>query len=264
MCTMGDVVMKKFSKKVRKMLILPCICSVAFYMGSQVVTYTEASFSNQQTVQSDLSVAIVFPKTIEKLTEEAKKHKDAIFTQYNVINSAVNSKGTVAELENKLARWKQHREVIKAEITAVQSIYTEIESYYNEVVEDIKVNNRESAQEVLKYVQAGFTQIQSIRNDIDKQAVLQKVDEHIQVLEKQINEEKMKQTNEAKKQTPVQPKASSQPEQQSSKQEEKKQENNADVEQQKQIQEDDLAPTQSEKSKEEVKQEASTAVETKQ
>lgn len=267
---MGDVAMKKSTKKVRNMLILPCICSMAFYMGSQVVTYTEASFSNQQTVEGTLSAATVFPTTIEKLTEEAGKHKEAIFNHYNAISSGENSNATVTELEGVLATWKQHREAIKTEIGALGTVYTEIESYYNKLAEEVQADNQESKQAVFKYVQAGFTTIQNIRSDVDKQAILQKTDERIQALEKQINEEKTKQANEAKKQTneekkqtPTQPATSSQQEQQPSKTEEKKQENNANIEQPKQAPKVDPVPAQPEKSKEEVKQQAPTSEETK-
>lgn len=256
--------MKKSTKKVRNKLILPCICSMAFYMGSQVVTYTEASFSNQQTVEANLSAAIVFPKTIEKLTEEAGQHREAIFNHYNVISSGKNSNATVTELTGMLATWKQNREAIKTEIGALGTIYTEIESYYNKLTEEVQSDNEESKQSVLKYVQAGFVEIRNIKNDVEKQAILQKADEHIQALEKQINEEKTKQANEAKKQTPTQSATSSQQEQQPSKTEEKKQENNVNAEQPKQVQQVDPVPTQPEKSNEEVKHQAPSAGETTQ
>lgn len=240
--------MKKSSKKVRNILILPCICSMAFYMGSQVVTYTEASFLNQQKVEATLSTAMVFPKAIEKLTGEAKQHREAIFNHYNVINRAANGNETVAELEGKLVTWKQSREAITAEITALQTNYTEIDSYYNKAVEDAKKNKEGSAQEVLKYVQTGFTEIQSICSEVDKQAVLQKIDERIGALEKQINEEKQKQANNVQNISPVQP----------SKQEEKKQGNHTNEEQLKENQPITAAPAQPEGNKEEA------AAETKQ
>ncbi|MEH6890163.1 DUF4047 domain-containing protein [Bacillus sp. JJ864] len=247
--------MKKSTKKVRNILILPCVCSIAFYMGSQVVTHTEASYVNQQKVEATLSTAIVFPKTIEKLTGEAKQHKEAIFNHFNAINHA--GKGTAAELEGKLVAWKQHREAIKTEIAALQANFTEIESYYKTAVEDVKKNKESSAQEVLKYVQTGFNEVQSIRSEVEKQAVLQKVDERIGALEKQINEEKKKQANSVQIISPVQPSNSSQQTEQPPKQEEKKQENHSNEEQLKQKQ-SVTPPAQPEEKKEE------SAVETKQ
>lgn len=239
--------MKKSSKKVRNILILPCICSISFYMGSQVVTHTEASYVHQQKVEATLSTAIVFPKTIERLTGEAKQHKEAIFNHFNAINH--EGKGTVAELEGKLVAWKEHREAIKAEIAALQANFTEIESYYKTAVEDAKKNKESSAQEVLKYVQTGFNEVQSIRSEVEKHAVLQKVDEHIGALEKQINEEKKKQANNVQI-SPVQPSNSSQQTEQPPKQEEKKQENHSTKEQLKQNQLV-IPPVQPEEKKEE-------------
>lgn len=239
--------MKKSSKKVRNILILPCICSISFYMGSQVVTHTEASYVNQQKVEATLSTAIVFPKTIERLTGEAKQHKEAIFNHFNAINH--EGKGTVAELEGKLVAWKQHREAINAEIAVLQANFTEIEYYNKTAVEDAKKNKESSAQEVLKYVQTGFNEVQSIRSEVEKQAVLQKVDERIGALEKQINEEKKKQANNVQI-SPVQPSNSSQQTEQPPKQEEKKQENHSTKEQLKQNQLV-IPPVQPEEKKEE-------------
>lgn len=209
-------------KKVRKIIILPCACSIAFYMGSQVVTYTEASFLSEQKVSATLSTALVFPKTIEKLTGEAKQHKEAIFNHYNAINPAGN--GPVAELEGKLAEWKQHREAIKTELAALQANFTEVDSYHNKVVEAAQKNKEGSEQEVLKYVKAGFDEIQSIHSEVEKQAMLQKVDERIGALEKQIDEEKKKATNSAQNILPVQPSNSPQQTEQLQKQENDKNE----------------------------------------
>ncbi|WP_242224678.1 DUF4047 domain-containing protein [Bacillus cereus group sp. BfR-BA-01380] len=211
------------------------------------MTYTEASFLSQQKVEATLSTAMVFPKTIEKLTGEAKQHRETIFNHYNVINSAANGNETAAELENKLVTWKQNREVIKKEIAALQTNYTEIESYNNKAVEDAKKNKEGSAQGVLKYVQAGFAEIQSIRSEVDKQAVLQKVDERIEALEKQMNEENKKQVNISS----VQPSDSSQQTGQPSKQEEKKQENHTNEEQLKKNQPVTQVPAQPEENKKE-------------
>lgn len=221
--------MKQSSKKVRNILILPCVCSITLYMGSQVVTSTEASYLNEQKVEATLSTAMVFPKTIEKLTGEAKQHRETIFNHFNAINHAGN--GTVAELEGKLVAWKQHRESIKVEITALQANFTEIDSYHNQAVEEAKNNKKGSAQEVLKYVKTGFDEIQSIRRDIEKQAVLQKVDERIGALEKQINEAKTKQANNVQNIAPAQPSNATQQTGQPPKQEEKKQENQKNEEQ---------------------------------
>ncbi|HDX9578825.1 TPA: DUF4047 domain-containing protein [Bacillus pseudomycoides] len=239
--------MKKSSKKVRDILILPCVCSMAFYMGSQVVTHTEASYVSQQKVEATLSTAMVFPKTIEKLTGEAKQHRETIFNHYNAINNAGN--GTVAELEGKLAAWKQHRAAIKTEIAALQANFTESDSYYKTAVEDAKKNKEGSAQEVLKYVQTGFNDIQSIHSEVEKQAVLQKVDERIGALEKQMNEAKTKQANNFQNVSPVQPSNSSQQTGQSPKQEENKQKNHSSEEQLKQNQ--PVTPAQPEEHKEE-------------
>ncbi|MDM5187573.1 DUF4047 domain-containing protein [Bacillus sp. DX4.1] len=183
--------MSKSSNKIKTILILPCMCSITFYLGSQVVTYTEASFVDETKIQSAISTAIVFPKTIDTLTKEAGEHERSILNAYEEM-LRVGEPDSVAALEQQEKVWKQQREKMKPAYEALQKIYAEIEGYYNQTVESTKNNNNESSQQVLQYVQAGFTAVKSIRDNVDKQVNLQQIDEKIVSLQKQIEEEKAK------------------------------------------------------------------------
>lgn len=184
--------MSKALKRITHILVLPCLCAIVFYMGSQIVTYTEAAFSKQQTVTSTLSAAIVFPETIEELVGKAEEHSKMIFQYYDEIQGTSNANETVAEMEEKLAVWKQKREAVQEELTALHTVYTEIESYYNRAVEDAKKSDEPSANDVLTYVQAGFEKVQHINSSVNGEAVSKAIDAQIAALEKEIEEEKKK------------------------------------------------------------------------
>ncbi len=80
--------MLKTPRKLKKMLILPCMCSITFYLGSQIMTYTEAAFIHETKVEAALSTAIIFPKTVDTLKEEAEKHKQSIEHEYGEMKEA--------------------------------------------------------------------------------------------------------------------------------------------------------------------------------
>ncbi|QIW17720.1 DUF4047 domain-containing protein [Bacillus thuringiensis] len=179
--------MLKTPRKLKKMLILPCMCSITFYLGSQIMTYTEAAFINEKKVEAALSTAIIFPKTVDMLKEEAEKHKQCIEHQYGEMKGklAVTS---IEEIEQAIAVWQQGREKIASEEEALQNVYTAIETPYNQIQEELKVDKSESIQQVAVYVNEGFRSIQEKRDYIMKEASLQAIDEQIQILHQQLND----------------------------------------------------------------------------
>lgn len=191
--------MPKTPNKVKRALVLPCICSIAFYMGSQIVTHTEAAFSTQQVVKPVLSAAIVFPKTIEDLVKKAEGHSSTISYYYSEINNAAIGHGTVMEMEEQYSLWQQRRGDIQNELTALHTVYAEIDSYYNMATENVKKNDVPSAHDVLEYVQAGFEQVQHMKNGINEEAMFQTIDSNIAALGQAIEDEKQRLLEEEKK-----------------------------------------------------------------
>ncbi|WJE53903.1 DUF4047 domain-containing protein [Bacillus cereus] len=186
--------MMKSSKKIKTILMLPCMCSIAFYMGSQVVTYTEAAFVNETKIHSTVSTAIVFPKTIDTLVKETQQHENLILNGTEGMNKETQA-DSVEVLEQKAQQWREQFEKVKVEREALQHIYTEIEDYYKQSVENVRVNNSDSSKQVLQYVQAGFTKVGSIKDNVDKQISVQKMEEFILTLQKRIEEKKAQQVN---------------------------------------------------------------------
>ncbi|AJH17512.1 DUF4047 domain-containing protein [Bacillus mycoides] len=191
--------MLKAPRKFKKMLILPCLCSIIFYLGSQMMTYTEAAFIHETKVQATISTASIFPKTVDQLTEQAKQHKEVILHEYEEMKSKVTFTST-QELEQALVTWKQGREKIVTERELLQKVYASIENPYNKVKEELKGNKSESNKQVFSYVNAGFHIVKEHCEYVDKEVNLQVIDKQIQAFEKLLVDETAKQVSEAEKQ----------------------------------------------------------------
>jgi len=191
--------MLKPPRKFKKMLILPCLCSITFYLGSQMMTYTEAAFIHETKVEATISTASIFPKTVDQLSEQAKQHKEVILHEYEGMKSKVTFTST-QELEQVLVTWKQGREKIVAERELLQKVYVSIEMPYNQVQEELKRNTTESNKQVFSYVNAGFHIVKDNFEYVDKEVNLQAIDKQIQDFEKLLVDATAKQVSEAKKQ----------------------------------------------------------------
>ncbi|MGN4447227.1 DUF4047 domain-containing protein [Bacillus cereus group sp. MYBK79-1] len=190
--------MLKPPRNFKKMLILPCLCSITFYLGSQIMTYTEAAFIHETKVAATISTASVFPKTVDQLTEQAKKHKEVILHEYEEMKSKVTVTST-QELEQALVTWKQGREKIVAERELLQKVFVSIENPFNQVQEELKENKSESNKQVFSYVNAGFHIVKENCESVDKEVNLQVIDKQIQDFEKLLVDETAK-LEEGKKQ----------------------------------------------------------------
>ena len=191
--------MLKPPRKFKKMLILPCLCSITFYLGSQMMTYTEATFIHETKVEATISTASIFPKTVDQLIEQAKQHKEVILHEYEGMKSKLTARST-QELEQALVIWKQGREKIATERESLQKVYKSIEEPYNQVQEELKGNGTESNKQVFSYVNAGFQIVKDNCQYVDKEVNLQAIDKQIQDFEKLLVDETAKQVSEAEKQ----------------------------------------------------------------
>ncbi|ACM11781.1 MULTISPECIES: DUF4047 domain-containing protein [Bacillus] len=221
--------MLKQPRKFKKMLILPCLCSITFYLGSQMMTYTEAAFVHETKVAATISTASIFPKTVDQLIEQAKQHKEVILHEYKEMKSKLNVRST-QEIEQALVIWKQGREKIAAERESLQKVYKSIEEPYNQVQEELKGHTTESNKQVFSYVNAGFHIVKENCEYIDKEVNLQVIDKQIQDFEKLLVDETAKQVSEAEKQKELEEKK----QEEAKKLEEKKQEEAKKLEEKKQ------------------------------
>ncbi|OTW93050.1 ErpL protein [Bacillus thuringiensis serovar cameroun] len=178
--------MLKRPRNLKKMLILPCMCSITFYLGSQVMTHTEAAFIHETKVEASISTAIIFPKTVTTLKEQAEQHKKFIEHEYGTMKGKLKVT-SIEEIKQEISVWQQGREKIVSEKEALQNVYTEIEAPYNQIQEELKVTKDESIQKVALYVNEGFQIIKEKRDYIEKEVSLKAIDEQIQALQQQLN-----------------------------------------------------------------------------
>ncbi|KYG26346.1 hypothetical protein AZF08_16270 [Bacillus gaemokensis] len=240
--------MSKVSRKFKSALVLTCMCSMSFYMGATVIGNTEAKFLNEKKVDSVVSAAIVFPKTIENITKEAQLKELEILKTYQSMMQDAQTSTSVEDMEKVLVNWQQQREKLLLNQQVLQNIYTEVEGYYKQISETVKVGNTKASQEVLAYVQNGFTNIKNIKSNTEQQASIQKIDEMNGLLQTKINEAKQKQQEEQakQKQQEEQAKQKQQEEQAKQKQQEEQAKQKQQEEQAKQKQQEEQAKQKSE------------------
>jgi len=174
------------------------MCSISFYMGATAIGTTEAKFLNEKKVESVVSAAIVFPKTVENSVKEAQLKELEILKIYQNMMQDAQKSTSVEQIEKVLVNWQQQREKLVQDQQELQKIYTEIEGYYNQVSETVKADNTKASQDVFAYVQNGFTNIKAIKNNIEQQVSIQKIDEMNEVLQKKIDEEKKQKEEQVK------------------------------------------------------------------
>lgn len=72
--------MPKALKRIKMMLVFPCMCSVAFYMGAQIVTHTEAAFVTEQKVQGSISCGSCVSENHIHVETNCKAARESNFT----------------------------------------------------------------------------------------------------------------------------------------------------------------------------------------
>ncbi|EJR56575.1 hypothetical protein IIM_00507 [Bacillus cereus VD107] len=190
--------MLKTSHKLKKIFILSCMCSTTFYLGSQIMTYTEAAFTHTTKVEGTISAAIIFPKTVNQLKDQAEQHKQIILYEYGEMKSKL-AVTTTEEIEQAIVVWKQGREKIASEKEALQKVYNSIEDPYKQIQEESKVNKGESFKQVSSYVNEGFHIIKEKYDYVEKEFDLPKIDEQIQKFQQLLIDETKRKAEEQKK-----------------------------------------------------------------
>lgn len=79
-------------KKGLNKLILPCLCCLSFYTGTQLVGKTEAAFTSQAEAKPIIiSTAFVFPSYIHGLEEEARINSEQILKEHAGLEAFVKN-----------------------------------------------------------------------------------------------------------------------------------------------------------------------------
>jgi hypothetical protein len=163
--------------RIHKTILLPSLCCMAFFAGTQLVGETEAAFSSRFSPDPiTMSAAFVFPATIHELEERAQKV--SISMKHNVKKIVAPSPdASMEELHRKLDEMTAMEQELTRQLGTLQSLYDEMSAYHMDIQKQ-EVSNahtydyvREGFQHVdrlLKVVQAtvDFSKIETIRSSI--------------------------------------------------------------------------------------------------
>ncbi|GGI15791.1 DUF4047 domain-containing protein [Gottfriedia solisilvae] len=147
--------------RIRKIILLPCLCCMAFYGGSQLVGNTEASFSSQASPDSiTMSAAFVFPATIRQLEVGAQRIANSMEHDFKSIN-ATSPEATIEELHKKLAEITAIKQDLTLQLGTLLDLYEEVSMYYKEIQNQEGINLH-----TFDYVSEGYKNVDGILNEV--------------------------------------------------------------------------------------------------
>jgi hypothetical protein len=163
--------------RIHKTILLPSLCCIAFFAGTQLVGETEAAFSSQ--VSPDritMSAAFVFPATIHELEDRAQKVSKSMEHTFHTI-VAPSPKASMEELLRQIDEVTAMEEELTHQLGTLQNLYDEVSAYHTDIqkreVSDVHTYDyvREGYQHIsgmLEVVQAtiDYSQIEKVRSSI--------------------------------------------------------------------------------------------------
>ncbi|QHE63275.1 DUF4047 domain-containing protein [Rossellomorea vietnamensis] len=162
-------------RRIHQTILLPSLCCMAFYAGTQLVGETEAAFTSQASPDSiTMNAAFVFPATIHELEDRAEKVAESMGG--NVKTIVPPSPGaSKEELQRQLDEVTAMEEELSRQMGILQQLYEEVSTYYREIQKQTEIHTYDYVREgfehvdtMLKSVQAivDFSQIEEIRSTI--------------------------------------------------------------------------------------------------
>ncbi|UTE77450.1 DUF4047 domain-containing protein [Rossellomorea sp. KS-H15a] len=162
-------------RRIHQRILLPSLCCIAFYTGTQLIGETEAAFTSQASPDSiTMNAAFVFPATIHELEDRAQKVAESMRENVRII--VPPSPGASGEeLLKQLDEVTAMEEELSRQMDILQQLYEEVSTYYREIQKQTEIQPYDYVREgfehiegMLKGVQATveFSQIEEIRSSI--------------------------------------------------------------------------------------------------
>ncbi|MGM0854741.1 MAG: DUF4047 domain-containing protein [Bacillota bacterium] len=170
-----------------KTIILPCLCSMAFYVGLHIVGETEASFSSQDTPKPIIiSAAFIFPETIKLLEDRAEEIADRMHLEYERINT-VPVEGSLQELHVSFTKIRSIEQELHQQVTTLQQINNELSAYRNQT---------QDKDHTFDYVSEGFWNVENRLMEVRERIDFQKIETILSSITLQIEEREEKSSQE--------------------------------------------------------------------
>ncbi|MCS0790325.1 DUF4047 domain-containing protein [Cytobacillus firmus] len=139
-------------KKGLNKLILPCLCCLSFYTGTQLVGKTEAAFTSQAEAKPIIiSAAFVFPSYIHGLEEEARISSEQIIKEYSGLETFVKN-GMLNGTADPSSEFLRKKEQITASLKELHRIRAELEKLF------LKAEKKEG----YEFVSKGFLKVDKL------------------------------------------------------------------------------------------------------
>ncbi|UXH43281.1 DUF4047 domain-containing protein [Rossellomorea vietnamensis] len=149
-------------RRIHRTILMPSLCCMAFYAGTQLVGETEAAFTSQASPESiTMKAAFVFPGTIQDLEEGAQKVSgDMENTLKKIV--APSPGASMEELERQLEEVTAVEGELTRQMGMLQHLYEEMATYYRGI-------QQQKAADVhtYDYVREGFQHIEGLWKEVD-------------------------------------------------------------------------------------------------
>ncbi|MDF2035903.1 DUF4047 domain-containing protein [Cytobacillus oceanisediminis] len=173
-------------KKGLNKLILPCLCCLSFYAGTQLVGKTEASFTSQAEAKPiKISTAFVFPSYIHGLEEKARISSEQIQKEHAGLEAFVKN-GLLYGTADPPSEFLRKKEQITASLEELHIIRAELE----------KLDRQADKKEGYDFVSEGFLKVDKLLLQMNDSLYLQELEQlfnqTLQEREKEQQEEGIK------------------------------------------------------------------------
>ncbi|MDM5225328.1 DUF4047 domain-containing protein [Cytobacillus sp. NJ13] len=173
-------------KKGLNKLLLPCLCCLSFYTGTQLVGKTEAAFTSQAEAKPIIiSTAFVFPSYIHGLEEKARISSEQIVKEQAGLETSVKN-GLLNGTADPPSEFLRKKEQIIASLEELHRIRAELE----------KLDRQAEKKEGYEFVSEGFLKVDKLLMRINDSLYLQELE---QLFNQKLQELKIEQQGEGLK-----------------------------------------------------------------
>ncbi|WP_264739494.1 DUF4047 domain-containing protein [Cytobacillus firmus] len=148
-------------------VILPCLCCLSFYTGTQLVGKTEAAFTSQAEAKPIIiSTAFVFPSYIHGLEEKARISSEQIVKEQADLETSVKN-GLLNGTADPPSEFLRKKEQITASLEELHRIRAELE----------KLDRQAEKKEGYEFVSEGFLKVDKLFMRMNDSLYLQELEQ---------------------------------------------------------------------------------------
>ncbi|WP_370224866.1 DUF4047 domain-containing protein [Cytobacillus sp.] len=176
-------------KKGLNKFILPCLCCLSFYTGTQLVGKTEAAFTSQAEAKPVIiSTAFVFPSYIHRLEEKARINSEQMLKEHADLEAFVKN-GMLNGTIDPPAEFLRKKEQITASLEELHRIRAELE----------KLERQAEKKEGFEFVSEGFLKVDKLLLRMNDSLYLQELEQLFNQKWQELKKEQQKGGNKTNK-----------------------------------------------------------------